>query len=224
MPPLPPLPLTAKFTLFIQVAGGPLCNTSFYMKYTGALSQTDSGTLLNALSTSWLTHWAPLTTPQYSLSFVRVIDMNSASGVVVQQAAVHPGSAAGNAVTAGVALVLSAKIAFRYRGGHPRIYVPGMSESNLSDQNTWAPTFLATAAAAWTSLQSDLAGAAPVGVGSMSPIAWHTHSSNKADFPGGVPTTKPPWPIATPVPHPITSWATNPQVASQRRRNQQGGG
>lgn len=221
MPPLPPLPLTAKFTLFTQVAGGPLCNTSFYMKYTNSLSQADATTLLNTLSASWNTRLAPLTAPQYQLAFVRAIDLNSQSGVVVQIPAVHVGTAAGSAVTAGVSLVLQAKVAFRYRGGHPRVYLCGMSQNNLSDQNTWNATFQGTIVTAWTGMLGDLATTPPVGVGAMSQVYWHTHSSNKNDFPGGVPTTKPPWPLATPVSHPITSWATNPQVASQRRRNQQ---
>lgn len=221
MPPLPPLPLTAKFTLFTQIAGGPLCNTSFYMKYTNAMSQADATTLSNTLGTSWNTRLAPLTAPQAQLTFVRVIDLNSQSGVVVQTAQVHVGTATGAAVTAGVALVLSAHVAFRFRGGHPRVYLPMMSQSNLVDQNTWNATFQGTIVTAWTGMLNDLAAAPPTGVGAMSQIYWHTHSSNKNDFPGGPPTTKPPWPLATPVPHPITSWSCNPQVASQRRRNQQ---
>lgn len=221
MPPLPPLPLTAEFILYTQVAGGPLCQTRFYMKYTNSLSQADATTLANTLSASWNTRMAPITAVQYSLAFVKVIDLNSQSGVVVQIAAVHPGTAAGAGVTAGVALVMSAKVAFRYRGGHPRVYIPGMSQNNLTDQNSWNATFLPTVTTAWTGMLGDLSSTPPVGVGAMSAIAWHTHSSNKNDFPGGVPTTKPPWPLATPVPHPITSWAANPQTASQRRRNQQ---
>lgn len=221
MPALPPLAKTARFTLFTQLAGGPLMNTSFDLQYTTGLSATDAATLLTELGTSWNTRMAPLTAPQYELAEVRVIDLNSQSGVVVQQAAVHPGTAAGAAVTAGVALVMSGKVAFRFRGGHFRAYIPGMTQSNLSDQNTWNPLFLPTIGAAWVGLMTDLNAASPTGVGPLTQIGWHTHSSNKNDFPGGVPTTKPPWPLATPVPHPITSWVANPQVASQRRRNQQ---
>lgn len=221
MPALPPLPLTARFTLFTQITGGPLCNTSFDMKYTNGLTQTDAGTLLTALASSWNTHFAPITDPAYSLVFVRVIDLNSQSGVVVQQASVHVGTAVGGPISAAASLVMSGKVAFRFRGGHFRAYIPGISRSELSDQNTWNPTFLPVASAAWTALQTDLNAASPVGVGPMIPIGWHTHSSNKTDFPSGVPTTKPPWPLATPVGHPITSWVANPQVGSQRRRNQQ---
>jgi hypothetical protein len=224
VPPLPPLSKTAKWTLFIQVTGGPLCQTSFYTQYSGNLSGADAATLLTTLGSSWGTHFAPITATPYQLALVRVIDLNSQSGVVVQQAAVHTGSAAGTPLTAGTALVLSAKIPYRFRGGHPRVYIVGMPQSDLADSNTWNATFLPTVATAWTSLLADMNALAITNVGTLQYIYWHTHSSNKADFPGGVPTTKPPWPLATPVPHLISSWNANPQVASQRRRNQQGGG
>jgi hypothetical protein len=152
---------------------------------------------------------------------VRVTDLNSQSGVVVTVGVSHPGTSAGTPMTAAACVVLQAHVAFRFRGGHFRVYLPGLQGNLLSDLNTLNPVPAAALLAAWTGMLSDIANAPPVGVGAMSQIAWHTHSSNPADFPSGHPTTKPPWPLATPVPHPITGWSFNPQLGSQRRRNQQ---
>jgi len=68
---------------------------------------------------------------------------------------------------------------------------------------------------------SDLATSPPVGVGAMSQVVVRYISSNKADFPTPPEPFEPPYLLPTPMVLPITSWVSNPQFASQRRRNQQ---
>jgi hypothetical protein len=120
-----------------------------------------------------------------------------------------------------VSAVVSGHVALRYRGGHCRVYIPALANGQLTDSNTWSTTFQATLFTAWTGIMSDLMSSPPIAVGALSPVAVHQYSSNHADFPDGVPTTKPPWPLADPTTYAITSWSVNPQVGSQRRRNQQ---
>jgi hypothetical protein len=55
----------------------------------------------------------------------------------------------------------------------------------------------------------------------MSQVVVRYYSSNKADF-NPVPSPwEPPYLLASPMVLPVTSWTSNPQFGSQRRRNQQ---
>lgn len=221
MPPLPVVPATARFTLHTQFAGGPVALTRFFQKYTGAISGTDATTLCGTLATSWNTRLAGSLGSQVTLIAAQCDDLGSKTGVNVVSTVSHPGSNASNSVPAGVAFVMSAHVAYKYRGGHSRVYLPGVAQQYLQDSNTWTTAFLGTMFTAWTGIISDLQNSPPVGVGALSSVSVHAYSSNPDDFPGGPPSKPPPWPLATPVTYPITSWSTNPQTGSQRRRNQQ---
>lgn len=221
MPPLPPLPLTARFTLHYVVAGGPTTSNSFFMKYTNSMSAADALTLATDLATAWSNRIATFTGPTWTLFETQCEDLNSQSGVNVTFATSHVGTGTSSPQDA-TSCVVQYHIAFRYKGGHPRAYVPGIQPSNLQDGNTWSTSFLGLFAPAWQAMITDVANTPTAGVGAMSQVVWHRYSSNTADFPNGHPTTKPPWPLATPVAHPVTAISVNPQVGSQRRRNQQG--
>jgi hypothetical protein len=196
--------------------------TRFHMKYTGSVSSTDATTLCGTLASSWETRMAPNTGTNYTLIATQVLDLGSNTGVNVIVPVSHVGTNAAAGVPAGVAFVMSAHVAKRYRGGHSRVYIPGMAQTDLSDTNTWTVAFQATVSTAWTGMLSDFMSSPPAGVSALSQVTVHQYSSNKADFPDGVPSGNPPWPLADPSTIPITGWSANPQVGSQRRRNQQG--
>jgi hypothetical protein len=219
--PLPVAPNCAKFTLWTQIAGGPLCQTSFFMKYTLAMSAADSLTLCTTLAASWNTRMAPQTIPAYSLVRTSVNDLGSRTGVETFLVVAHPGTAAAVAVQAATCFVMSAKVALKYRGGHSRVYIPGITTANESDSNTWSPAGQGLIFTAWTGMLSDLTTSPPVGVGGMSEVVVRYQSSNKADFPPNAQPPSFPALLNPPLVLPITSWATNPQFGSQRRRNQQ---
>jgi hypothetical protein len=191
------------------------------MKYTNSLSSADALTLCTTLATSWNTRMAPVTDPHYTLTQTSVNDLNSRTGVEVGFTTSHVGTATGNPLGAAVAFVMSAKTALKYRGGHSRVYIPGISAAEEADQNSWSTTGQGAVFTAWTGMLGDLATSPPVGVGAMSQVVVRYISSNKADFPPPVPTTFPAL-IVPPLVLPITSWVSNPQFGSQRRRNQQG--
>jgi hypothetical protein len=191
------------------------------MKYTNSLSSTDATTLLTTLAGSWNTRFAGYTGASYSLTAVSVNDLGSRTGVESQLVVSHQGTAAVDGGTAGVAFVVSAKCALKYRGGHSRVYLPGITATAQADRNTWSATGQGTVFTAWTGMLSDLAASPPVAVGALSQVVVRYISSNKADFPTPPTPWEPPYLLATPMIMPVTSWQTNPQVASQRRRNQQ---
>lgn len=219
--PLPPAPKTAVFILHTTMNGGTTALTRFHMKYTNTISQTDATTLLTTLATSWNTRMAPLTNANWTLTQTSLNDLDSRTGVQSGFVTSHPGSAGGTQQGAAVSFVMSAKTALKYRGGHSRVYIPGISSSSSSDANSWSATGQGNVFTAWTGMLGDLATSPPVGVGAMSQVVVRYISSNKADFPNPPNPFVPPYLLTAPLVLPITAWVSNPQFASQRRRNQQ---
>lgn len=219
--PFPPAPKTARFRLHIQITGGPIASPHFYMRYTNTLSSTDALTLCTTLATSWNTRLAPITTPSYTLIQTDVNDLDSRTGVEVGFTTSHVGTAAGAEVAAAVSFVLSHHTSLKYRGGHSRVYLPGISGSNLTDRNSWSAVGQGAVFTAWSGLISDLTTSPPVGVGALSQVVVRYISSNKADFPPNAIPPAFPALLPTPLILPVTSITSNPQVGSQRRRNQQ---
>lgn len=204
-----------------SMVGGPTALTRFFLGYTGTVSATDATTLLGTIETSWISRLQPITGPQYSLSNVTLDDLDSRTGVQVALPTAHTGSALDQGVNAGVAFVMSAKVSLKYRGGHSRVYIPGMHVGGLQDVNSWTVGFQGTVFTAWTGLLADAAVSPPVAIGALSTKTVRYISSNKADFPPPPPSTFPAL-LPTPLVLTVNSWSSNPQVGSQRRRNQQG--
>jgi hypothetical protein len=198
-----------------------VCLTRFFMKYTNSLSAADATTLLTTLSGSWETRFAPLTPSAYSLVAVSVTDLGSRTGVESTLVTSHSGTNVDPGISASAAFVMSAHVALRYRGGHSRVYIPGLTNALLADQNTWTVAAQGQVFTAWTGMIADLAASPPVSVGAMSNVTVRYISSDKADFPTPPSPWDPPYLLATPMVMPITSWSSNPQLGSQRRRNQQ---
>lgn len=221
MPPLPVVPSTIRFTLQYAWGGNSNILNRFFMKYTNPPSGADMTTLCTKVGTSWNTRMAPLVPPQLELLEVGGDDLGSKTGTNVVVSVDHVGTNINGGLTTGACCIQSASVSVKYRGGHPRVYLPALSADHLADANTWSVSAIGLVGTAWTGILADLASSPPVGVGALSQVAVHAYSSNPLDFPGGHPTTKPPWPLATPVTYPINGWSTNPQVGSQRRRNQQ---
>jgi hypothetical protein len=198
-----------------------VCLTRFFMKYTNALSTTDATTLLQTLAASWNSRFSGITATTYSLIAVSVTDLGSRTGVESSLVTSHPGNSANPGIAASAAFIMSAHVALRYRGGHSRVYLPGLETSLLQDQNTWSITGQSQVFSAWTGMLGDLQASPPVGVGAMTQVAVRYYSSNKADFPTPPSPWEPPYLLPTPMALPISSWSSNPQLGSQRRRNQQ---
>lgn len=222
MPPLPPIPDTFRVTLKYSYGGDSNILNRFFMKYAGSISAGDATTMVGTVASSWATRMAPNTSPQCSLIQVSLNDMGSNTGVDVGPPVAEVGTGPDTGTVAGAAFIMSAHVALKYRGGHSRVYLPGMNHAGLADANTWTAAFSAAVSTAWTGILHDLAASPPPAVGALTQVAVHQYSSNLKDFGGTAPSTKPPpWPLTDPATIVITGWSANPQVGSQRRRNQQ---
>lgn len=133
----------------------------------------------------------------------------------------HAGTISGQALPAGTAGVLQFKIGRRYRGGHPRMYLPGRSAADLQTPQLWTASAVADFTAAWNNTVAQMVSNKPAGFTFLQQV-------NVSYFQGFVNHTFPsgrvrPVPVlrSTPFVDTIESVSTNPHVASQRRRNLQ---
>jgi hypothetical protein len=221
MPPLPPVPLVMAIRLIQTDGADTNVQNTFHYSYTNAVSAADASTLATSIASSWTSNIAPLVVTGFSLESVIVNDLNSTTGVQVAVAVSTPGTNAGVHLTSAVAFVVSSKTSLKYRGGHGRAYLTGFPQADLQNDNTWLPATVTNVTNAWHNLVFNNAATAPVGMGTCTPVVVHRYSSNPHDFSPAPPSTPPPWPLANPQSHIVTSMVGNPKVASQRRRNQQ---
>lgn len=225
MPALPVVPLTLQIKIVGNDGGDNNITNGQYLTYSGSASATDLTTLLGIVVAGWSANLASHHSTNYHLTGVRITDLSSKLGANVAETVSVAGTQAGNELTSGTAAVISRKESDQYRGGHSRVYLGGRNGNDLSDANTWSVAFQTAIAAAWQSFINEIISAAPAAMGALKDVVVHRFG----------PSTLPPMevagydikkksvPLNPPVIHPTTGYTTDPQVASQRRRNQQFG-
>jgi hypothetical protein len=222
MPALPSPGKVVRCDLFMTVGANTRVRDRIFFSYTGAgPTVADLTTLGNNISAQWNTSIVPQTNTGVTLTAIGLTDLASASGAQVLLSVSRVGTLAGTALPAGTAMVLKFKIARRYRGGHPRFYLPGRVTADLSSSTTWVAANTAAAASAFSTFISASLTGPPTNLGTMAHVnvSYFNGFTNKT-FPSGrtraVPNTR-----ATPLVDAVTAYSGNNQVASQRRRNQQ---
>lgn len=119
----------------------------------GPISAADAASLATNLRTAWDTNLKALLPSNGALTGVSVVDLSSAYG----NAGADTTTVAGTKTTAGamsasIATCVSFKIARRYRGGHPRMYLTGNLTTETNNAITWTNawiTAVSTAMANW---------------------------------------------------------------------------
>lgn len=148
MPALPDAPNILRAT-YTGTYGGAKWANVFHLRFTGPTpGQTDLNLLATALATAWGNNLKSLVNSNGSLTNTTVVDLSSVNGLVATDATTIAGTGLGTtALPASVALVCSFKIARRYRGGHPRMYLTGQNSDKTSNQTNWLGTWITTATA-----------------------------------------------------------------------------
>lgn len=225
MPALADVPLCIHIKITGNDGGDNNIQNSLYFTYSGTAAAADINTLMGVVVAGWSAQIAPQTANTYHLTGVEITDLNSKTGAKVAETVSVAGTKNGTPLTSGVALVLSGKESFRYRGGHRRVYLGGQLHEDTSDQNTWTVAYQTAIAAAWQAFVAEIISAAPAAMGALKDVIVHRYGPSAAApvKMDGYRVTRLSVPLTTPTTHPISSYITNPQVASQRRRNQQTG-
>lgn len=219
------MPKCIQFKLFFNDHGNTNVQCMFYVRYTGTLASTDLQTLCNNLFSQWATHMGPQISQSCSLLGVTGNDLSSVTGAKSASTGVaQPGTNINGFNPNGAAFVIGHETARKYRGGHSRTYIPGTPNGSLSDGNTWSNAFQAATLTAWNAfVTAFIQTAVPAAVGALTQVVAHRYgASATAPVSGGVSALKS-VPLANPFTDDVTASVANPQVGSQRRRNQQAG-
>lgn len=222
MPALPNVSKVIRVDFFLTVGANARVRDRIFFSFAGAgPAVTDLNTLAATISSSWLTNLVPQTNTGVTLTGITLTDLTSASGAQTVTSQSRVGTLAGTALSAGVAMIVKFKVARRYRGGHPRFYLPGRVTADLASSTQWASGSTTSLATAFAAFITACEASPPTNIGVMTHVnvSYFNGFTNKT-FPSGrtkaVPTVR-----VTPVTDPVTAYSVNGFIGSQRRRNQQ---
>jgi len=213
---------------YSQTLGGAtnIINRMFY-SFTGALASTGAANIASTVNGYWAASLSPHLTAHHSLISVKVTDLGSAQGAVGEVV----GTAVGTIPIAGFlpakdCVVNHATINRRYRGGKPRWYQSGFTQSNLVDNQHWDSTFIGTWEAAFNTFAKDLlsysgGGVTITNIVNLSLVSGYTwHESTLPS--GNVKWEKVPTYRAQALTDVVSDWVADSVVGSQRRRGTNG--
>lgn len=159
MPALPAIANVVKVEIIGSYGSTSFANI-FHVKYTGSPDPAANLDLLNAVEASYHTRFGPRVSNQVTITEAIATDLTSDTAPRSEIApSGHAGSLTGTPLPASVSMVISWAIARRYRGGHPRTYLPGQTADSMDGEGLWLGATTAASAAAAADFKADIAGA-----------------------------------------------------------------
>jgi len=219
MPALPPVPQVIRTDITWSRAEDSKVKCRFFMRYSGtAPAAGDLTAACTSLYGAYGTDLKGLATPDVILQSMEMTDLTSPTSAVGSYATAVPGTASEAALPADTSALVSGHISRRYRGGHPRIYLPFGGQGHLADAQTWSSGFVNALQSDWDAFM--LAATALTWTGAT--IAEIVNVSFYEGFhlftgPTGrvrnIPTVR-----VTPLVDAISGWVARTGVASIRKR------
>ena len=202
--PLPAVPTVAKCQINGNISGRAFVNIFHVQFNTDFLSAAQCTDIAGKFLTLYKTQFANYMASGVQVSNCIVTDLGGATGAQGSSSAGFSGTHSGFQLPNNVALAASWHIGRRYRGGHPRTYFPGQTQSDLQDTMHWSANTLSN----WTlAAQGFVTGV--VGLGSTVPYPLNLVCVHYVMH--KVPQTPPLVDV-------ITSATVHPRIDSQRRR------
>ncbi len=221
MPALPPVPKVVRVDFHMSLGGNANMQNRVFFQYAGALTQADAQTWVNAIATDWVTSAMSHMTTLISLVSTTLTDLTSSSAAQAISGNTGVGTNATAGPVGGLAFVVKKKIARRYRGGHPKDYLPGIPSGNLFSAESWSAATLAAVVTDYNAFITAALGHVPAAAGPATHVnvSYFSGFVNKL-FPSG---REHPVPVArvTPLIDAVIGISANARPASQRRRNLQ---
>jgi hypothetical protein len=125
-----------------QINAMPWANV-FHVRYPGTAPQvTDLNALCTAMLSAWGTNFAPLVNTNVSLSGAVASDLTNASAAQGSASASTAGTRAGTALPNNIACCITWKINMRYRGGHPRTYLPATVSADVATGRLYTQAYI----------------------------------------------------------------------------------
>jgi|SRR6202035_1070537 len=223
MPALPSVPKAAKVVLAGLIDGTKPFVNAFHLGYSvgSSLTLAEVTAIATAAAGSWIADLAPLVSDTIELTNVIATALDSSTAPTFNFGASTTGGHTEQPVPAGTAMVLQRKVGRRYRGGHSRVYLPGMVASYLDDtERAWDVTLLGQIVEAWEDIENAATGAiAGVHTDVASTNISYYEGFTNFLYPSGRYHVRPTL-RAVPVVDIVTDTQGNPRPCSQRRRQQ----
>jgi hypothetical protein len=222
VPALPNVAKVIRVDLFQALGGDANARDRIFFAFAGAgPAVADLNTLANTIVTAWTNNVRAIQDTASSLTLVQITDLTTASGAQTQVTAAVAGTNASPRGSASLAVVIKFRIARRYRGGHPRLYLGGIPPNNLTTAQVWSAGFTAGVQTGWAGFITAIQAAPPAALGALTHVnVSYFLGFHNVTFPSGrqraVPTLR-----VIPITDSVISYAVNPRPASQRRRNLQ---
>lgn len=132
----------------------------WHFKYDGNTTnwtQSEVSSLAASLRQAWANHAAALCPLTTHLTSVTTTDIGSTSPAVGQDATNVPGTASGAGIeNASICAMMNFHINVRYKGGHPRSYLPWGILTSLANEFTWSTAFQTAANQAIAGMINDV--------------------------------------------------------------------
>lgn len=219
MTPLPtPGPVVQAEILF-QVDDDTSALTRLFFRYTGgAPNQTAITGFAGDLADAAGAEFAPLMLATSSVLGARAVDLSSDTGAEGIADSPTVGTRTGARLSPGTAVTIASIIRRRYRGGHPRNYLPFGAGADIATNGEWGDTFRADVDDAWSAFISGVLGSGSVSIQDQVNVSYYNGSHVVIDPQTGrarnVPLRRSPPLLDT-----VTGHVVRPKIGSQRRRN-----
>lgn len=204
MPPLPPVANVVLLRLSGTNNGMPF-NNVFHAQFSGTAPTSDGlVTLAEFLKTAYHDNFAPFMNLGTTVDLVEAVDLTSpTSAVGITTSGPVGGSEAGTLLPLSAALVISWKINLRYRGGHPRTYLPAGTTADVTGGRLWVTTFQTEVNDAATAFRNAMGGLNVAGgIYNLCSVSYRSRNA----------------PRPTPLPFIINANVVHPRVDTQRKR------
>lgn len=222
MPALPPVPQVLRF-LFKHTAGDDMdvLNRLFFKYSGGPPVDVDLDSIATTAFGLWNTHVSTNFYSGQTLVQCSVEDLTSPTSAIGQHTGSIAGTGGANPMAAGSAFVLQHKVARRYRGGHPRTYLGIFPDNAIATPQTWASPFDTNIASGFNDFVAAMDSIVVAGTSILFPVnVSYYEGFTNFTFPSGRTRPIPKLRVGGPVIDQIIDTTFNPNVGSQRRRNE----
>jgi hypothetical protein len=191
----------------------------FFLSYAGsAPSGANCTALASSIAAAWSTHLAASVSNGVALKEVDVLDIATDSGLSGQWTGSEPGTDISGDLPSQVAGNVEFQISRRYRGGKPRMFMPGPSSDAQLDVGHFNAGYINSLNSAMTAFMAEIAA---LDIGSMGALAHvnlsyyksFTNITNSSGRERAVPTYR-----SAALVEPIVGYSTKALMGSQKRR------
>lgn len=221
MPALPAVPKVVQIAVETKALNvSDLFINRVHYEYTGtAPTSGELSSFATTVLTAWGAAFAPSMTDDKTFVGLTAVDLSSSTSAAAEVTDSIAGSLTGNILPADTCFVLSASVARRYRGGHPRVYLPLGATASLLTGRTWQAAFITAVQTANDGLVIAIEGAGWTGAGTLSPVNVSYYAGyHLVTYPSGRSRDVPTLRVGGPVVDAITGYVGRSQLGSQRRR------